>query len=171
MTTPGDNPYDSRPDPGGWTPPPQQHPGGHPSGGGYPGAPHPDAAHAAHGGSAPPPPGAGHAAPSGGTAPRPGGDSLAGAVFDLNFRRLATPRLLTALYVLFLVLIGVMALSGVVSAFGMMAVSPIAGLLALIGSLVGGAVSVLVVRVALEALIVLFRLGDDIGAMRRRSGA
>ncbi|MFD0803469.1 DUF4282 domain-containing protein, partial [Streptomonospora algeriensis] len=107
--------------------------------------------------------GAGPAAP-----PPAAGPGFFAALFDFQFRSFVTTQIIKVLFVLWLVLIGIFTLSGVASSFGVMGFSPLTGLLTLLGSLVGGAVAVLLTRVGLEVLIVLFRISEDLAAIRAR---
>ncbi|MDA0567326.1 DUF4282 domain-containing protein [Streptomonospora sp. S1-112] len=137
----------------------QGHAGGH--AGGY--APPP-------GGPAPaPPPAPGGQGAGGGQGTGSGSGFLSG-LFDLRFRTLVATQITRVLFVLALVLIGISTLSGIVGSFGLMAMAPFDGLLTLLGSLVGGAVAVLVTRVVLELVIVVFRIGEDLAAVRARGG-
>ncbi|MDT0303312.1 DUF4282 domain-containing protein [Streptomonospora wellingtoniae] len=181
MNPPGENPYEpGRPDYGGQYGQPGPNTPGHSGAGGYPGqqpgqpdTPVPPGASGPQPGPQHPPQqpygGAGGPAPA---APPPagGGGGFLAALFDLRFRSFVTTRIITVLFVLWLVLIAVFTLSGVVNSFGQMSIAPVAGLLTLLGSLVGGAVAVLLTRVGLEVLIVLFRISDDLAAIRSRNG-
>ncbi|MBV2364863.1 DUF4282 domain-containing protein [Streptomonospora nanhaiensis] len=128
--------------------------------------------HHAHAGGYGPPPPPGGPAPV--PPPAPGaqaeGAGFLGGLFDLRFRTLVATQVTRVLFVLALVLIGISTLSGVVGSFGLMAMAPFDGLLTLLGSLVGGAVAVLVTRVVLEMVIVVFRIGEDLAAVRARGG-
>ncbi|GAA4948404.1 hypothetical protein GCM10023224_35440 [Streptomonospora halophila] len=181
MNPPGENPYEpGRPDYGGqYGQPGPDTPG--PSGaGGYPGPqpgqpgtpPSPGASGPQQGWQQPPQQpygGPGGPAPA---APPPAADGAGffAALFDLRFRSFVTTRIIHVLFVLWLVLIAIVTLSGVVSSFGLMGFSPLTGLLTLLGSLVGGAVAALLTRVGLEVLIVLFRISEDLTAIRSRNG-
>ncbi|GAB3450860.1 hypothetical protein GCM10027570_26310 [Streptomonospora sediminis] len=159
MTPSGENPYEPG-HPGYSRQPEPGHPGqpGDPGSTGHPGQP---------GWSGPqqPPPHSYAASGPGSAPPAPG---FFAALFDFEFRSFATTRIVKALFVLWLVLIGISTLSGMVGAFGQMAMNPLAGLLSLLGSLVGGAVAVLLTRVGLEVLVVLFRISEDLSAIRAR---
>lgn len=114
----------------------------------------------------------GYQVPTGGQVPpaAPAAPGAFAALFDFSFREFVTSRIIKVLYILFLVLIGISVLSGIVSAIGLMNLSPFVGVLGLFGSLVGGAIAVVVTRVVLEVLIVLFRISDDLSALRRAKG-
>ncbi|KIH97410.1 hypothetical protein LP52_19350 [Streptomonospora alba] len=183
MNPPGENPYEpGRPDysgqpgqdPSGYSNPAGY--GGQPPQSGYPGQP--GVSGPQQGWQQPPQPPYGGAGGPGGGAPGPGpaapppaaGPGFFAALFDFQFRGFVTTQLITVLFILWLVLIGIFTLSGVVSSFSLMAVSPLTGLLTLLGALVGGAVGVLLTRVGLEVLIVLFRISEDLTAIRSRNG-
>ncbi|MBB6171042.1 hypothetical protein HNR23_001102 [Nocardiopsis mwathae] len=150
MNAPGEYPYDPS-QPYGYHQPPPGGPGTPPPGGPYgPGTP-------------PPPPGG--AVPQ---APVPKG--FFGSLFDLSFRDFVTSKIIKLLYILWLVMIGLFTLSGIITAFTIMAIEPVSGFLTLVGAVLGGAIAVLITRVGLELLIVVFRISEDLSAIRQRGG-
>lgn len=156
MTTPPENPYD-----------PSQY-GGDPSQYGQPQQPYGHQQPYQEGAQVPP----GYQAHTGGQVPpaAPAAPGFLGALFDFTFRESVAARVIKVLYIVGLVVIGLSALAGVVSSISVMTHSPVAGVLALFRSLVGGALSVLVLRVALELVLALLRIGDDLSALRRSKG-
>ncbi|MGW9346697.1 DUF4282 domain-containing protein [Nocardiopsis flavescens] len=100
----------------------------------------------------------------------PAAPGFFGILFDFTFREFLTSRMVKVLYILWLVFIGISTLTGIIGAFSTMTHSALAGVLGLFGTLVGGAAAVLVTRVVLELLIVVFRIGDDLSALRRARG-
>ncbi|CAL9406020.1 hypothetical protein SUDANB121_01569 [Nocardiopsis dassonvillei] len=159
MSTPPENPYD-----------PSQYGGDHPQYG-QPQQPQQPYGHQQPyqtGAQVPP----GYQVPAGGQAPpaAPAAPGILGSLFDFTFRESVAPRIIKVLYIVGLVVIGLSALSGVVGSIGAMPHSPVAGVLGLFESLVGGALAVLVTRIALELVLVLLRIGDDLSALRRAKG-
>ena len=155
MTNPPEHPYD----------PSQQHYGQQPQQpGGYPGADsggyyqNPGQGYGAHA-----------AQPGYANVPSPS-VGFFGALFDFSFREFVTSRIIKILYILWLVAIGLGVLSGLVSSIATMSLSFFGGFLMLLGVLVGGAIAVLLSRVVLELLIVIFRISEDLGAIRQRGG-
>ncbi|WP_017604584.1 DUF4282 domain-containing protein [Nocardiopsis alkaliphila] len=163
MTTPPEYPYDPSQQPYGQQPqqPQQPHTGGHPgmdSGGYHQGLGQGYGAQQAQPGYTAAP-----ATPAGGT-------SFFGALFDFSFREFVTSRVIKVLYVLWLIGIGLGVVSGLVSAIASMSLNFFVGFLMLLAVLVGGAIAVLLSRVVLELLIVVFRISEDLGAIRQRGG-
>ncbi|ASU84658.1 DUF4282 domain-containing protein [Nocardiopsis gilva YIM 90087] len=151
MNAPGEYPYDPSQQYGYQQQPPPGGPGTPPPGGPYgPGTP-------------PPPPGA----PG---QPMPTEKGFFGSLFDFSFREFVTSKIIKLLYILWLVLIGIFTLSGVITSFGFMAIEPVSGFLGLLGTILGGAIAVLITRVGLELLIVVFRISEDLSAIRKRGG-
>jgi len=166
MNPPGDSPYDPGHSPYGNPGAQQPHPQQGPSSPQQGWQPPPQQPH-----QTPGQPGGGPSGPfGGGAAPPASGRGFFAALFDFQFRSLITTRIIRIVFVLLLVLIAVFTLSGAASSFGLMSVSPLTGLLTLLGSLVGGAVAVVLTRVGLEVVIVLFRISDDLSAIRARGG-
>ncbi|TQN31243.1 uncharacterized protein DUF4282 [Haloactinospora alba] len=147
MTPPSDNPHEYGQQ-YGWS----QQPGGssHQDG---PGAPPPQ------------PPGPG----------RPQSTDWAGGLsglFDFDFSEFITAKVIRILYILGMVLIGLLALGNLVSSITMMAtgMSVFNGVLWFLLTPVIAVVATVLLRVGLELLIVVFRISDDISALRRRNG-
>lgn len=154
MTNPPEYPYDPSQQPYGQ----QQQPSGYP--GADPGGYYQN-------------PGQGYgpqaAQPGYAAAPAPS-TSFFGALFDFSFREFITTRIIKILYILWLVAIGLGVLSGLVSSIATMSLSFFGGFLMLLGVLIGGAIAVLLSRVVLELLIVVFRISEDLSAVRQRGG-
>lgn len=85
-------------------------------------------------------------------------------LFDIRFRRFVTTRIVTALYVLGIALLGLMVVAQIAGAFS---ADPGFGvvMLLVIGPLIF-LVGVLYLRVLLEVLVVLFRIGEDTSRVR-----
>ena len=64
----------------------------------------------------------------------------------------------------------VFCLSGIVSGLTLMALSPLAGLFWIIGSLIGMVISVIFARIISEFVLIMFRINEHLGAIRQRGG-
>ncbi|MFV2194830.1 DUF4282 domain-containing protein [Nocardiopsis sp. LOL_012] len=103
-------------------------------------------------------------------APQPSGSGFFGSLFDLSFREFVTPKIIKVLFILWLVLIGLFTLFGVIGGFAMMGDQPFLGIFWLFGSLLVGAIYVLLTRIGMEILIVVFRISEDLSAIRGQRG-
>ncbi|MBE2997422.1 DUF4282 domain-containing protein [Nocardiopsis sp. HNM0947] len=102
------------------------------------------------------------------SAPRAG---FFGSLFDFSFKNFVTSRVIPVFWILWLVAIAFGTLTGIISAFGLMAVDEgFGGFMTLVFSLIGGAMGVLFSRIIMETLIVLFRISEDLSAIRSRGG-
>lgn len=165
MTNPPEYPQDPSQNPYGQQPP--QQPPQQPQSGGYPGGHQYYQQHdyQQHGDY--------QQQPVGGYAqPAPTGTGFFGALFDFSFREFITTRIIKIVYILWLVLIAFGFLSGLISAISMMGQEYFGflGFLMLIATFVGTAISVLLSRIILELLIVVFRISEDLSALRQRGG-
>lgn len=93
-------------------------------------------------------------------------------MFDLaefmQWDRLITPSIIKLFYYLAAALAVLIGLSGIFSSFGLMSVSPLAGLFLLLASLAGLAIGVVVARIVAELILVLFRINENLEAIRGR---
>ncbi|RAI36446.1 DUF4282 domain-containing protein [Rhodoplanes roseus] len=80
--------------------------------------------------------------------------------------RFITPSIIKVFYWLAVVLSALFGLSGMVSAIGLMGQSIVAGLIALIGSLLGAFVGIIVARISAEFVLIVFRINEHLGAIR-----
>src|SRR6266568_556281 len=91
-----------------------------------------------------------------------------GALFDLSFTSFVTTKIIKVLYALILVMVSLSALVFTISAFRSSAVS---GLLVLV---IGDPLFIIIVmafwRLVLESFVVVFRIAEDIRALRERGG-
>ena len=94
------------------------------------------------------------------------GRGFLNSLFDFSFTSFVTTRIIKVLYVLILVLVSLVALFYTIIAFRL---SPVFGLLVLV---IGDPLYIIIVmafwRLLLEAFVVLFRIAEDIHAMRER---
>jgi hypothetical protein len=119
-------------------------------------------------GSATPPGGAQPMGPAAGESRGADRRSFLSALFDFSFTSFVTTRIIKVLYVLILVLVSLVALFYTIIAFRL---SPGFGVLVLV---IGDPLYIIIVmafwRLLLEAFVVLFRIAEDIHAMRERGG-
>jgi hypothetical protein len=85
-----------------------------------------------------------------------------------QWERFITPSIIKLFYWLAVAITLLFGLSGIVSAVGMMAFSPFAGILTLIATLIGVVVGVLFARIAAEFVLIVFRINEHLGAIRNR---
>lgn len=88
----------------------------------------------------------------------------------LSFNRLMGQGLVKIVYFLGLLVIALGVLFAIFGAFGMMAVNFMTGLGMLIFAPIWGVVAVCFLRFACELYIVLFRMGEDLAAIRAGGG-
>jgi hypothetical protein len=106
--------------------------------------------------------------PSGSGAPvAPADTSFFASLFDLSFASFVTPRLIKALYVLVMIALALAWLIFLI--FGFHA-GALAGLLALVGGAIIVLLYLLLARVILEFYMAVFRIADDVQALKRRQG-
>jgi hypothetical protein len=90
------------------------------------------------------------------------------ALFDFSFTSFVTTRIIKVLYVLIMVLVTLVALFYTIVAFRL---SPAFGFLTLI---IGDPLFIIIVmafwRLVLEAFVVVFRIAEDVRALRERGG-
>lgn len=83
-----------------------------------------------------------------------------------QWERFITPTVIKIFYALAVTLIGLWALSSLVSGFGALTTSPFAALIAIVGSVVAGLAGVFLVRIATEFVLIVFRINEHVGALR-----
>jgi hypothetical protein len=96
------------------------------------------------------------------------GRGFLGALFDFSFTSFVTTRIIKVLYVLIMILVSLVALVYTIIAFRL---SPGFGLLTLV---IGDPLFIIIVmafwRLVLEAFVVVFRIAEDVRALRERGG-
>ena len=80
--------------------------------------------------------------------------------------RFITPTIIKTFYWLALVMILLFGVSGVFSGLTAMAISPFGGLILVLASLTGTAVGIVLVRIAAEFVLIVFRINEHLGAIR-----
>jgi Domain of unknown function (DUF4282) len=84
--------------------------------------------------------------------------------------RFITPSIVKTFYLLAVVIAGLVGLSELFSAFAMMAVSPLGGIIMILAVLVGTLVAVIAIRIAAEFVLITFRINEHLGALRHNAG-
>ena len=85
-----------------------------------------------------------------------------------QWERFITPSIIKIFYWLAIGITLLFGLSGLLSAIGMMTISPGAGIVMLIGSLLGVVIGVIFARIAAEFILIVFRINEHLGAIRNR---
>ena len=80
--------------------------------------------------------------------------------------RFITPTIIKTFYWLVIALIGLSGLSGIFSGLATMAISPFGGFIAILLSLAGVLVGIVVSRIAAEFVLIVFRINEHLGAIR-----
>lgn len=82
--------------------------------------------------------------------------------------RFITPSIIKVFYWLAVGLSALFGLSGVASSIALMTDSFFAGLVTLVGSLLGALVGIIVARISAEFVLIVFRINEHLGAIRNR---
>jgi hypothetical protein len=85
-----------------------------------------------------------------------------------QWERFITPSIIKIFYWLAVGITVLFGLSGVLSALGTMTVSPLFGIVMLVGSLLGVVIGVVFARIAAEFILIVFRINEHLGAIRNR---
>jgi hypothetical protein len=85
-----------------------------------------------------------------------------------QWERFITPSIIKLFYWLALGITAMFGVSGIVSALGMMAISPGIGFIMLLASLLGVVVGVIFARIVAEFILIVFRINEHLGAIRNR---
>jgi hypothetical protein len=85
-----------------------------------------------------------------------------------QWERFITPSIIKLFYWLAVAICVLFALSGIVSGFTLMALSPLAGLFSILASLIGMVIGVIFARIIAEFVLIMFRINEHLGAIRQR---
>jgi hypothetical protein len=85
-----------------------------------------------------------------------------------QWERFVTPSIIKLFFWLALTVMVLLGLWAVAAALQLMVVNPGLGAVALIGSLIGMAAGILLVRIAAEFVLIVFRINEHLGAIRSR---
>lgn len=101
--------------------------------------------------------------------PTPGGMGFFRALFDFSFRHFVTPAVIQVYYAVALVVLAIGVIAGLISAIVLATESPGLGIVQLFLVPIFGFVYLLVLRMVLELVANLFRIGADVKAMREHA--
>jgi hypothetical protein len=87
-----------------------------------------------------------------------------------NWDRFVTPSMIRIFYWLAVGLVGLAGLSGIFSALAMMVVNFVAGVLMLLASLLGVLVGIMAARIVAEFVLIVFRINENLDAIRHKGG-
>jgi len=87
----------------------------------------------------------------------------------LNFDRYLTPSIIRIFYLLQIALIALFTISGILFALAAMFQSFFGGLVALCGTLLGGAIGVMGARIVTEVVMVFFQNNEHLAAIRAQT--
>ena len=85
-----------------------------------------------------------------------------------QWERFVTPSIIKLFFWLAVGIVILFGLSGIASAFKLMAISPGAGILMLLAAIVGMGVGVIFARIFSEFILIVFRINEHLGALRQR---
>jgi hypothetical protein len=83
-----------------------------------------------------------------------------------QWERFITPSIIKIFYWLMLALAALVGLQGLFAGLGLMFISPISGLLLMVGSLLAAFIGVIFARIAAEFVLIVFRINEHLGAIR-----
>lgn len=83
--------------------------------------------------------------------------------------RFITPTIIKTFYWLAIAMALLFGVSGVFSGLTAMAISPFGGLILVMASLTGTAVGIVLIRIAAEFVLIVFRINEHLGAIRDQS--
>ena len=86
-----------------------------------------------------------------------------------QWERFITPSIIKVFYVLMVAVVVLFGLGGVISGLGVMLLSPGVGFITVVGSLISLIAGVLFARIAAELILIVFRINENIAALRERS--
>jgi hypothetical protein len=93
-------------------------------------------------------------------------------MFNINdlfqWERFITPSIIKIFYWLAVGIAVLFGLSGLVTSLKLLTVSPLAGLITLVASVIGVLVGVIFARIACEFILIVFRMNEHLGAIRSR---
>jgi hypothetical protein len=86
-----------------------------------------------------------------------------------QWERFISPSIIKIFYWLTVAVVVLFGISSLIGALGLMMDKPIAGLLTLIGSLLGIGIGILLARIAAEFVLIVFRINEHLGALRNQA--
>jgi hypothetical protein len=95
-----------------------------------------------------------------------------GHMFDLRdlfqWERFITPSIIKVFYLLAVIIMVLVGLSGILSGLLVMMLQPLSGLFMVVSSVLGMLAGVILVRILSEFVLITFRINEHLGAMRNR---
>jgi hypothetical protein len=93
-------------------------------------------------------------------------------MFDLRdlfqWERFITPSIIKVFYLLAVIIMVLVGLSGILSGLLVMMLQPLSGLVMVVSSVLGMLTGVILVRILSEFVLITFRINEHLGAMRNR---
>lgn len=87
-----------------------------------------------------------------------------------QWERFITPAIIKIFYMLAVVLVGLSALSGLVTGLGALTTRPFDALIAVAGSVIAGVAGVFLARIVTEFILIVFRINEHLVALRSARG-
>ena len=87
-----------------------------------------------------------------------------------QWERFITPSIIKVFYWLAVIIAVLFGLSGIASGLGLLAVSPLGGLITVIASILGALVGIVLARISAEFILIVFRINEHLGAIRNQRG-
>lgn len=87
-----------------------------------------------------------------------------------QWERFITPSIIKVFYWLAVVIAVLFGLSGVMSGLALLTVSPVGGIVTILGSLLGALVGIIFARISAEFVLIVFRMNEHLGAIRNQRG-
>jgi len=85
-----------------------------------------------------------------------------------QWERFITPSIIKLFYLLAVVIVILYGLAAMVASLFTMAVNPFAGMVAIIGSLLGSIFGIFLARIMAEFILIVFRINEHLGTIRSR---
>jgi predicted membrane metal-binding protein len=87
-----------------------------------------------------------------------------------QWERFITPSIIKIFYWLVVILCLLVGVAGVLGGLAAMFVSPLGGLVSVVGSLIGMLIGIIFDRIMAEYVLIMFRINEHLGAIRNRGG-
>ena len=87
-----------------------------------------------------------------------------------QWERFITPSIIKIFYWLAVILTLLFGISGLLAAVGTMMTNPVTGLVMVIADLLGMLIGIVFARIAAEIVLILFRINEHLGALRKAAG-
>jgi hypothetical protein len=87
-----------------------------------------------------------------------------------QWERFITPSIIKIFYWLVVILCLLVGVAGVLGGLAAMFVSPLGGLVSVVGSLIGMLIGIIFARIMAEYVLIMFRINEHLGAIRNRGG-